>query len=169
MCWNKTIHITERSKVAASMLMLFFPTRSQIQGDYFLTSLKGPFHTTTWREVSKGVCSMGPAEEQCKPLAWPRHSIPQVQKARMHAPARITWDRLWCKLTQTEQAYKLPELFTFGKCRGRGVPETHRAPEYQVSTTSRGREPAGRDSQVHRILKQWKLPKIETFTVTEMC
>ena len=161
MSWNKTIHITERSKVSAFMLMLFFPTPSQIQGDYFLRSLKGPFHTTTRREVSKGECSMGPAEEQCKPLAWPRHSIPQVQKARTHAPVRITWDRLWRKLTQTEH-------ICFQNCLRLGSVEEGVWPRRTELLSIKSHIPAGPRQQpaedasrlggIHKStgLKQWK-------------
>lgn len=48
----------ERSEVAASIQVLltsFCPTPSPIQGDYFLASLKGLFHTMTRREGSEGV------------------------------------------------------------------------------------------------------------------
>lgn len=47
---NKIINIIERSQVAGSiqiLLMFFYPTPSQTLGDYFLTSLKGLFHTIT--------------------------------------------------------------------------------------------------------------------------
>lgn len=98
----------ERSEVAASIQVLltsFCPTPSPIQGDYFLASLKGPFHTMTRREGSEGVWyASSRVTMQTPRLAKALYS--HAQRAWRRAPDRKAslsprhWEKLWGQLTQ---------------------------------------------------------------------